>query len=181
MFDQSLTFTPHVKPTIARCNFRLNILKALAGTTWDHQKKSLLTTYNALMKPVITYAAPIWYPSPVNPILTLYRSSKTKHSGLYLVHTTGLTSITFMWKLPIQDHFDILCSQFLYKNLIHPMNLLQCLQVHAQTTINLPSNQSSSTGLATCSQIGSPFLTSTEALSRIYTPQPLVPSNRTKG
>ena len=36
------------------------MLKALAGSSWGHEKETLLLTYNALGKYIASYAAPVW-------------------------------------------------------------------------------------------------------------------------
>ena len=44
-FDKSFTFTPHIKEVALKCGSRLNIIKALSGTSWGHQKETLAVTY----------------------------------------------------------------------------------------------------------------------------------------
>ena len=39
---------------------RNNMLKALAGSSWGHDKETLLMTYKALGKSIANYAAPVW-------------------------------------------------------------------------------------------------------------------------
>ena len=46
-----------------RVSGRNNILKALAGTSWGQQKKTLLMTYKAVGRSIINYAAPVWSPN----------------------------------------------------------------------------------------------------------------------
>ena len=43
-----------------RIDKRNNMLKALAGSSWGQDKKTLLVTYNALGKSIANYAAPVW-------------------------------------------------------------------------------------------------------------------------
>ncbi|CCF23321.1 Ribonuclease H [Caenorhabditis elegans] len=37
-----------------------NLMKALSGTDWGCSKELLLKTFNAIVKPVATYASPAW-------------------------------------------------------------------------------------------------------------------------
>ena len=50
-FDPLFTFTLHIREVTLKYSNRLNILKALSGTLWSHQKETLPVTYNALIKP----------------------------------------------------------------------------------------------------------------------------------
>ncbi|KAH7714343.1 Protein H25P06.5 [Aphelenchoides avenae] len=57
-----LTFADHGRATAAKTSRRNNILRALAGTSWGQQKETLLTTYKAVGRPILNYAAPVWTP-----------------------------------------------------------------------------------------------------------------------
>ena len=41
----------------------MNIFKALAGTTWCQQSETLILTHKSLLRSIIHYAAPVWYPN----------------------------------------------------------------------------------------------------------------------
>ena len=124
-FDPQFTFTTHCKNIATKCSSRLNILKALAGTTWGHQKETLLTTYKALIKPVITYAAPIWYPptckTNVDSLQVIQNKALRVISGCHTMspipHLHAETKV-----LPIGTHLDMLCKQHLISSLrpTHP-------------------------------------------------------------
>jgi hypothetical protein len=62
-FDPHLTFCEHINAIILRAAGRLQILKALAGTSWGQQKETLLITFKCLILSIINYAAPIWFPN----------------------------------------------------------------------------------------------------------------------
>ena len=124
-FDPHLTFTQHISSLISRITPRLNIMRALAGTSWGQQKETLIITYKSLIRSLFTYAVPIWYPntSPtnINKLQTLQNSALRIATGCvkmtdpHHLHTETQT-------LPINDHLSLLCSQFLARTLIpsHP-------------------------------------------------------------
>ena len=58
--DTSLSFNKHSGYVAERVSSRNNIMKALAGTSWGHQKETLLMTYTAIGRSIINYAAPVW-------------------------------------------------------------------------------------------------------------------------
>ena len=61
-FDSMFTFGPHAKNIQGRVQNRTNVLKSLAGSTWGKDKETLQTTYKAVGRPLLNYAAPIWSP-----------------------------------------------------------------------------------------------------------------------
>ena len=119
-FDPSFTFTPHIKEVALKCGNRLNILKALSGTSWGHQKETLEVTYNSLIKPVLSYAAPIWHPStcPTN-IQTLQvvqnKALRVITGSLKMADQQHLHTETKI--LPIKEHLNLLCRQYLVSSL----------------------------------------------------------------
>ena len=123
--DPSLTFSPHVRDITQKCNNRLNILKALSGTSWGHQKETLAVTYGALIKPILTYAAPIWYPSTCTSNIQMLQSVQNKalrvicgsHKMADQGHLHAETKT-----LPIREELDLLCKQYLASSLrtTHP-------------------------------------------------------------
>ena len=62
-FDPSFSFGNHVDAIETKAKKRLQVLKALAGTTWGHSKETLITTFKAIIQPLWTFAAPIWFPN----------------------------------------------------------------------------------------------------------------------
>ena len=58
--DTFFSFNNHCVQVANRVGKRNNILKALAGTNWGHQKDTLLMTYKALGRLIANYAAPLW-------------------------------------------------------------------------------------------------------------------------
>ena len=124
-FDPHLTFSSHISSIISRATPRLNILRALAGTTWGQQKETLLITYKSLIRSLITYAAPIWFPNTSS--TSISKLQRLQNSALRI--STGCVKMSAIGHLhaetqilPVKDHLSLLCSQFLARTLIpsHP-------------------------------------------------------------
>ena len=62
-FDTHFFFNQHVLTVKKKAAERLKILKALAGTNWGQQKETIIMTYKALIWSVLSYAAPVWFPT----------------------------------------------------------------------------------------------------------------------
>ena len=119
-FDPHFTFSPHIASIVSRASPRLNILKALAGTTWGQQKETLITTYKSLIRPLLTYANPIWFPnsspSAIQKLQVLQNSALRIATGCVrasaISHLHAETQV-----LPVRDHLSLLCSQYLARTL----------------------------------------------------------------
>ena len=55
--DRNLTFTKHIKDIKAKCAKRTNILRALTGTDWGGDRKTILQLYTAIIRPIIEYCS----------------------------------------------------------------------------------------------------------------------------
>lgn len=55
--DKHLTFSKHIKAMKLKCAKRTNILRALAGTNWGGDRKTLLQIYIAIIRPIIEYCS----------------------------------------------------------------------------------------------------------------------------
>ena len=60
-FDNMLMFCAHGKSVQNKMQASTNILKSLAGSSWDKEKK-LTITYKAIGRSILNYAAPNWSP-----------------------------------------------------------------------------------------------------------------------
>ena len=58
--DTFFLFNVHCVQMANRVSKRNNIMKALSGTNWEQQKKTLLLTYKALGRSIANYTAPVW-------------------------------------------------------------------------------------------------------------------------
>lgn len=115
-WDTHFTFSPHVKATANKASTTLRILKALAGTSWGLSKEDIIATYKTITRPILNYAAPIWYPL----------ASRSAVASLQVIQNSALRLATGCLKmasidhlhietgvLPLSAHLDLACSQFL--------------------------------------------------------------------
>ena len=59
--DTHFTFGPHTRDCVLRTSRELNVIKALAGSSWDFTTEALVATYKAIVRPILNYAASIWF------------------------------------------------------------------------------------------------------------------------
>ena len=115
-FDPLFTFTPHVTEIAGWASNYLQILKALTGTSWGQDKETILLTFKAIIKPLLSYAAPIWFPatcrSNIEKLQRIQNQALRIATGAVLKsdiqHLHSETEV-----LPLFDHLTMLCSQFL--------------------------------------------------------------------
>ncbi|KAF2347267.1 Reverse transcriptase domain [Trinorchestia longiramus] len=114
------TCIPHINTICEKARHRLNILKALASSSWGQQNKNIILTYKALINSIATYAAPIWFPNAFpssiaklqtiqNATLRIATGSHKMASTSHLHRETGI--------LPVADHLSLFCSQYLLSSL----------------------------------------------------------------
>jgi len=65
-YDYHLTWTPHLKYITTTAYNRLNLLKRLTGTTWGLEPKTILNTFKAFRRPVLTYGHTAWLCAPLS-------------------------------------------------------------------------------------------------------------------
>ena len=56
IFDQHMSWRPHIDYVVDRCNKRLNLMRVMAGTQWGASRRTLLIVYKALIRSVMDYA-----------------------------------------------------------------------------------------------------------------------------
>ena len=57
IFDSKLTWNEHIRYVITRCSKRINLLRALTGTDWGANKKTLIMLYRSLIRSIIDYGS----------------------------------------------------------------------------------------------------------------------------
>ena len=55
IFDNKLSWKPHIEYIINKCKKRMNLMRAISGLQWGASKKALLNIYRALIRSVIEY------------------------------------------------------------------------------------------------------------------------------
>ena len=146
------TFSPHIRGVAERARSRLGILKALAGVSWGQSKEVLLLTYQMLIKPILSYAAPVWFPNaPTTAVSTLQSiqnsALRIATGSLKMASTDHLHQEASV--LPVRAHLSMLCSQFLLSALLPnhpshptvtadsgPRNIRHTLQSHFRPSIS---------------------------------------------
>ena len=93
-FYLHFTFLPHICEVAKSYTERLKVIKALAGTSWGQDTKTLLVTYKALIRSKMDFAAPIWAPN-VKP---------SPLSRLQSIQNAGLRLATGTLKMASVDH-----------------------------------------------------------------------------
>ena len=114
IFDTAFTFSPHCKAVATKGRSRLNILKALAGTTWGQSKETLIMTFQTLIRPVLEYAAPVW--TPVASATNIELLQRVQNAALRVATgCTKMSSIDHLHHetkvLPVRRHTRVRCAQ----------------------------------------------------------------------
>ena len=90
-------------------------MKALAGTTWGQDKETLLLTYNSIIKPILSYASPIWFPAASRSNLDKLQiiQNKALRIATGCVLKSDIQHLHSECKvLPVADHLRMLSAQF---------------------------------------------------------------------
>ena len=129
VFNPLFTFTPHISDIATRASGRLQVLKALTGTSWGQDKETILLTFEAILKPIVSYAAPIGYPATI--VSNISKLQRIQNRALRIATGSVLKSeIQHLHSetetLPLSNHLTMLCSQFLASALrnVHPSHAL---------------------------------------------------------
>ena len=119
-FDPHFTFSPHVASIVSRATPRLNLLKALAGSTWGQQMETIVLTYKSLIRSLFTYACPIWFPNSSRSSIQKLQSIQN-HALRIATGCVKMSAIDHLHTetklLPVADHLSLLSSQFLARAL----------------------------------------------------------------
>ena len=113
----NLTWGPHIEQLKSDCMSRVNIMRALTGTTWGANRECLLKIYNAFIKSKITYGCQVLLSaSPTN----LYELEKIQNAALRVA--TGAWNSTYIPSLqseaniiPLELHLQAQSIKYYYK------------------------------------------------------------------
>lgn len=94
VLDPKLSLAAHTTYAAQKARKRVSVLKALAGPNWGLDKDTLTTTYKAIGRSVISYAAPAWSSLP----------SDTGWSKLQVAQNMALRAITGCHAMSPVDH-----------------------------------------------------------------------------
>ena len=113
--DTHLTFTQHCNNIAVKVLQHSNVLKVLAGSTWDCDKETLLTTYQAIGRSILSYCLPVWTPSHRD--TNWRRLQQAQNSALRI--TTGCPKMADVAELhqkarelPFCQHNELISQQF---------------------------------------------------------------------
>ena len=115
-FDTMYTFSHHIKNTVAKAKTKVNILKALAGSSWGQDKETLVITYKSIGRSTLEYAAPIWTPTisqtSWNKLQTVQNQAlRTATGNLAMSSSEHVHQECKM--LPVKDHCTMISKQYL--------------------------------------------------------------------
>ena len=115
-YDTMFTFSQHIKNTVAKCKKKLNILKALAGSTWGQDKETLIITYKSIIRSTLEYANPIW--SPMISASNWERLQSIQNKALRIATgSLSMAAIDHLHReckvLPVKQHCELVTKQFL--------------------------------------------------------------------
>ena len=126
-FDPTLCFHKHAAATARKAAARVNIIRALAHTSFGKDKECLIETFKQLVRPIFDYAAPIVFPNYSAKSIELLQKIQNRclrlatgcHAAAAIDHLHAETAV-----LPVGDHLHLLSSQYLARALQshHPSN-----------------------------------------------------------
>ena len=112
--DRGWTFRQHTQDINAKAKSRLNVMKALAATSFGHSKESLTALYKQFVRPVLTYASSVWQPDLAQSHMQVLQ--RTQNSALRIA--TGCTRSTPTAHLhaetkvlPLKDYLELRGTQ----------------------------------------------------------------------
>ena len=120
VFDTGFRFKYHIENLVTRAAPRINVLKALTGTSWGQQKETIEITYKSLIRSLFTYACPVWLPFTSN--TNIQKLQVVQNSALRIatgcVRSTDLDHLHRETKiLPVKNHLSLLSAQYLARAL----------------------------------------------------------------
>src|SRR6476469_1491191 len=98
--DPKLNFAERTRITKEKADKSLNVVKALASTTWGKQQETLIATYETITRPVIEYGNTLW--SPIISDTNLNKLQTNQNTALRII--TGCTADTNIQHLRTETH-----------------------------------------------------------------------------
>ena len=108
--DLKHTYSTHIRSISVHAHNPLHIIKGLTAPGWGKQKKTHMTTYNAVMRPALEYASSIWSPLASSSSITKLQVNSSHHWELpHDAHKTQTT--TYVWRNTHPSHTQALTVQ----------------------------------------------------------------------
>ena len=82
--DQKLTWNPHLEIVIQKATFSLFTCKRMLGNTWGISPKMMHWMYSAIVRPMVTYGAQVWY-KKVDQLTTQQKLNKLQRLALLMM------------------------------------------------------------------------------------------------
>ena len=114
IFDNTLTFIPHIKKLKAKCQKALNLLRVVAHTDWGADGKILLNLYRTIVRSKLDYGCVVYGSARPSYLKILH---KIHHQGIRLAlgafRTTPVDSLLVEANEPsLKDRREKLALQF---------------------------------------------------------------------
>jgi ribonuclease HI len=126
IFDNKLSFLPHVLHLRKKCERTLNILKVLSNTSWGADRTSLLKIYHAVIRSKLDYGCAVYgsaRKSVLQKLNTIHHSALRLCSGAF--RTSPIDSLYVDCnEAPLQIRRDILSIHYYFRvssNIDHPL------------------------------------------------------------
>ena len=115
--DTHLTLTQHCNNIAVNVWQRDNVLKALGGSTWDSEKETLLSTYQANGRSILSYCCPVWTPSHMDTHWS--RLQRAQNSALRIATSClRMADVAELHQecreLPVRHHYELIYQQFAF-------------------------------------------------------------------
>jgi hypothetical protein len=144
-WDVMICFHKHVADIVAKAWQRLNLMKAVCGSSWGHNKETLILTFRAFVESVFSFASPIWFlnckTSNIQKLQVIQNAAMRLITGCH--KASPINHLHCETKLmPVAEHLSMLCSQYLASCLLTMWS--SSLPDHAKTNMDIPSKRLSS-------------------------------------
>ena len=116
--DPTFTFSAHAKAVARKAASRMNLIRALADTSFGKDSDLLIRTYKCYIRSLFDYAAPITFPNYSPSSIDRFQRIQNRAFRLALgVHSAS--AVDFLHaeakELLVSDHLRLLSAQFLAK------------------------------------------------------------------
>ena len=138
--DPSLSFSSHCHSVANKTRPRLSLLRLLSSRNYALRKESLLMLYKTLIRSVLEYAHPVWYPSAsyssVRRLQVVQNASLRAATGC-VASTPSHHLHDECSTLPLSEHLQLLSSQFFLSALCpsHPNHAVHIRALPPRQTV----------------------------------------------